>query len=152
MSCTDENQNPCSRGDALSYPIPPLSHVIPSIPCHVIPCHPMPSHPTHPISSHSIPSHPLPWHVVGVVVCPGDYQFGGNAQAITKGRWLHHTSFLWSFDPANMLYLQMPEKRVCTATAPPSPSPSPSSLGSRVENRSRQLVGTLTRSELLHFF
>eukprot|EP00904_Undaria_pinnatifida_P009304 jgi/Undpi1/5503/HiC_scaffold_2.g00782.m1 len=41
----------------------------------------------------------------------GDLKFGGNAQAITKGRWLHHTSFLWSFDPANMLYLQMPEKR-----------------------------------------
>eukprot|EP00903_Cladosiphon_okamuranus_P015962 g14744.t1 len=41
----------------------------------------------------------------------GDLKFGGNAQAITKGRWLHHTSFLWDFDPANMLYLQMPEKR-----------------------------------------
>lgn len=40
------------------------------------------------------------------------HQFGGNAQAITKGRWLHHTSFLWDFDPTNMLYLQMPEKRV----------------------------------------
>lgn len=45
-------------------------------------------------------------------------QFGGNAQAITKGRWLHHTSFLWSFDPANMLYLQMPEKRVRGLTYP----------------------------------
>ncbi|CAM9162391.1 unnamed protein product [Ectocarpus sp. 12 AP-2014] len=41
----------------------------------------------------------------------GDLKFGGNAQAITKGRWLHHTSFLWDFDPTNMLYLQMPEKR-----------------------------------------
>lgn len=38
-------------------------------------------------------------------------KFGGNAQAITKGRWLHHTSFLWGFDPNNMLYLQLPEKR-----------------------------------------
>lgn len=50
---------------------------------------------------------------LGVCLCfAGQQQFGGNAQAITKGRWLHHTSFLWDFDPANMLYLQMPDKRV----------------------------------------
>ncbi|CAM9402569.1 unnamed protein product [Discosporangium mesarthrocarpum] len=41
----------------------------------------------------------------------GDLKFGGNAQAITRGRWLHHTSFLWGFDATNMLYLQLPEKR-----------------------------------------
>ncbi len=32
-------------------------------------------------------------------------QFGGNAQTITRDRWVHHTSFLWDFLPANMGYL-----------------------------------------------
>ena len=34
-------------------------------------------------------------------------KIGGNAQTITKGRWAHHTSFLWDFDPSNMDYLQV---------------------------------------------
>lgn len=37
-------------------------------------------------------------------------KFGGNAQAITRGRWLHHTSFLWDFDPGNMALLKHPPK------------------------------------------
>ncbi|KAJ1418569.1 hypothetical protein B484DRAFT_400440 [Ochromonadaceae sp. CCMP2298] len=41
----------------------------------------------------------------------GDKKIGGNAQTITKGRWVHHTSFLWHFDPAMMGYLQLPSKR-----------------------------------------
>lgn len=41
----------------------------------------------------------------------GERKFGGNAQYIQKGRWLHHTSFLWNFDPKNMEYLLLPEKR-----------------------------------------
>jgi lipoate-protein ligase A len=41
----------------------------------------------------------------------GDMKFGGNAQAISRGRWLHHTSFLWSYQQEVMQYLQMPEKR-----------------------------------------
>jgi len=41
----------------------------------------------------------------------GDRKVGGNAQTITKNRWVHHTSFLWSFDPAKMQYLQLPKKR-----------------------------------------
>ncbi|XP_031377275.1 uncharacterized protein LOC116192774 isoform X2 [Punica granatum] len=28
----------------------------------------------------------------------GDRKFGGNAQSITKRRWLHHTSFLWDYE------------------------------------------------------
>lgn len=40
----------------------------------------------------------------------GDKKFGGNAQSITKDRFLHHTSFLWDFDPANMAYLKLPPK------------------------------------------
>ena len=38
----------------------------------------------------------------------GERKFGGNAQAITKQRWLHHTSLLWDFDPANMALLKHP--------------------------------------------
>jgi hypothetical protein len=32
----------------------------------------------------------------------GDLKFGGNAQALSKKRWLHHTSLLWSFDENRM--------------------------------------------------
>lgn len=41
----------------------------------------------------------------------GEKKFGGNAQYIQKGRWLHHTSFLWDFDPTKMEYLLLPERR-----------------------------------------
>jgi lipoate-protein ligase A len=40
-----------------------------------------------------------------------DKKIGGNAQTITKDRWVHHTSFLWDFDPSKMEYLQLPAKR-----------------------------------------
>ena len=37
---------------------------------------------------------------------------GGNAQAITKDGFLHHTSFLWDYDTYNMEeYLLLPTKR-----------------------------------------
>jgi len=35
---------------------------------------------------------------------------GGNAQYIQKERWLHHTSFLWDYDSANMGCLLHPKK------------------------------------------
>lgn len=41
----------------------------------------------------------------------GKMKFGGNAQYIQRNRWLHHTSFLWDFDPKKMDYLLMPEKQ-----------------------------------------
>jgi lipoate-protein ligase A len=41
----------------------------------------------------------------------GSLKFGGNAQYIRKGRWLHHTSFLWDYEPEKMNYLRMPKKR-----------------------------------------
>jgi lipoate-protein ligase A len=41
----------------------------------------------------------------------GNRKIGGNAQSITKDRWVHHTSFLWDFRPSNMQYLLMPKKR-----------------------------------------
>lgn len=37
-------------------------------------------------------------------------KFGGNAQYIRKDRWLHHTSFLWDYDPMLMQLLKLPLK------------------------------------------
>ena len=44
-------------------------------------------------------------------VLGNDYKMGGNAQAITKQGWLHHTSFLWDYQVDNMKYLTLPAKR-----------------------------------------
>ena len=41
----------------------------------------------------------------------GDRKCGGNAQYIRRGRWLHHTSFLWDYRESNMDYLLLPQKR-----------------------------------------
>ena len=41
----------------------------------------------------------------------GDHKMGGNAQSITSGAWLHHTSFLWDYENDNMEYLTLPDKR-----------------------------------------
>ncbi|KAL6859366.1 hypothetical protein ACP4OV_017625 [Aristida adscensionis] len=38
------------------------------------------------------------------------HKFGGNAQSITKNRWVHHTSFLWDYDVKNMEYLKIPKR------------------------------------------
>ncbi|PON56795.1 Biotinyl protein ligase (BPL) and lipoyl protein ligase (LPL), catalytic domain containing protein [Trema orientale] len=40
----------------------------------------------------------------------GTRKFGGNAQSITKNRWIHHTSFLWDYDVRNMAYLKHPKR------------------------------------------
>ncbi|KAF8378694.1 hypothetical protein HHK36_030043 [Tetracentron sinense] len=40
----------------------------------------------------------------------GNRKFGGNAQSITKNRWIHHTSFLWDYDARNMAYLKLPTR------------------------------------------
>ncbi|XP_008806023.2 putative lipoate-protein ligase A isoform X2 [Phoenix dactylifera] len=40
----------------------------------------------------------------------GSRKFGGNAQSITKNRWVHHTSFLWDYDIKNMEYLKIPSR------------------------------------------
>ncbi|KAM0016447.1 putative lipoate--protein ligase [Helianthus debilis subsp. tardiflorus] len=37
-------------------------------------------------------------------------KFGGNAQSITKSRWIHHTSFLWDYETRNMSYLKLPKR------------------------------------------
>lgn len=41
----------------------------------------------------------------------GDFKFAGNAQAITRGDFCHHTSFLWDWDPAHMALLKQPLKQ-----------------------------------------
>ena len=41
----------------------------------------------------------------------GERKIGGNAQAIVKGGWIHHTSFLFDFVDKNMGYLKLPNKR-----------------------------------------
>lgn len=41
----------------------------------------------------------------------GEHKFGGNAQYIQKGRFVHHTSFLWDFDVERMELLRLPAKR-----------------------------------------
>lgn len=40
----------------------------------------------------------------------GHRKFGGNAQSITKNRWIHHTSFLWDYETSNMAYLKLPRR------------------------------------------
>lgn len=40
----------------------------------------------------------------------GERKCGGNAQAITKNRWLHHTSFLWDFSAELMALLKHPSR------------------------------------------
>ncbi|KAL3155749.1 hypothetical protein ABBQ32_012766 [Trebouxia sp. C0010 RCD-2024] len=42
--------------------------------------------------------------------CFGDMKFGGNAQAITKQRFLHHTSLLWDYQSERMQLLKHPAK------------------------------------------
>jgi lipoate-protein ligase A len=44
-------------------------------------------------------------------VLGGTHKVAGNAQAIVKTGFLHHTTFLWSYEPQNMKYLTMPAKR-----------------------------------------
>ncbi|KAL3793854.1 hypothetical protein ACHAWO_012723 [Cyclotella atomus] len=41
----------------------------------------------------------------------GERKMGGNAQSIVSSGFLHHTSFLWDYDNANMEYLTLPQKR-----------------------------------------
>ena len=36
-----------------------------------------------------------------------DKKIGGNAQTITKDRFVHHTSFLWDFDERKMNFLKV---------------------------------------------
>jgi len=66
------------------------------------------------------PQHILKWKgdLLGYEVKENDYvlngkKFGGNAQYITKNRWLHHTSLLWDYNPEKMKVLKLPPKMPC---------------------------------------
>ena len=51
-------------------------------------------------------------YVVHHTTTQDTYKMGGNAQAITKDGFLHHTSFLWDYETYNMEeYLLLPKKR-----------------------------------------
>jgi lipoate-protein ligase A len=41
----------------------------------------------------------------------GEKKFGGNAQSISKSRFIHHTSFLYDYDKALMDLLKSPRKQ-----------------------------------------
>lgn len=43
--------------------------------------------------------------------CLGLVKVAGNAQSVSRERWVHHTSFLWDFKDENMALLKLPEKR-----------------------------------------
>lgn len=56
------------------------------------------------------------WGLQGFALRENDYvldekKCGGNAQYIRKERWLHHTTFLWSYQQKLMDYLLLPKKR-----------------------------------------
>ena len=41
----------------------------------------------------------------------GEHKFGGNAQQMSKDRWLHHTSLLWDYQAERMELLKQPLKQ-----------------------------------------
>jgi len=54
--------------------------------------------------------HPQPFQLIENDYVLGAKKMGGNAQYLTKDRWLHHTSFLWDFCPKKMGLLSHPKK------------------------------------------
>lgn len=54
--------------------------------------------------------HPHPFKLQENDYVMGSKKFGGNAQSITKHRWLHHSTLLYDFTPARMDYLRLPAK------------------------------------------
>lgn len=53
----------------------------------------------------------LPFSLQEHDYCLGNRKVGGNAQSVSRERWVHHTSWLWEFEPARMKLLSIPEKR-----------------------------------------
>lgn len=72
----------------------------------------------------------------------GKQKCGGNAQYISRQRWVHHTSFLYDWSPQAMSYLKMPPRMPAYRQARPHEafltklkehSPSPTELIKKVE-------------------
>lgn len=56
------------------------------------------------------------WKPFEIAARENDYvlhekKIGGNAQYFTRDRFLHHTTFLWDYNPEEMQLLNMPKKR-----------------------------------------
>lgn len=64
-----------------------------------------------PVFAALLPPPAPPFSLVEHDYCLGDHKFGGNAQALSRDRWVHHTSFLWRTTPAHLALLKLPEKR-----------------------------------------
>jgi len=64
-----------------------------------------------PVFAALLPPAAPPFSLVEHDYCLGDRKFGGNAQAVSRDRWVHHTSFLWRVEPAHLALLKLPEKR-----------------------------------------
>ena len=85
--------------------------------------------------------------------CLGDRKFGGNAQAVSRERWVHHTSFLWGAAEAHLALLRLPEKRpayrrdrahgefLTTLGAHAGAGAAPEALGEALEARLRGAAG-----------
>lgn len=58
--------------------------------------------------AHALRDHPFAVRENDYVL--GERKFGGNAQYLAKGRWLHHTSLLWKYQPEQMKLLKIPKK------------------------------------------
>jgi lipoate-protein ligase A len=54
--------------------------------------------------------HPHPFNLQENDYVMENKKFGGNAQSITKTRWLHHSSFLYNYNSHRMKYLHLPAK------------------------------------------
>ena len=54
--------------------------------------------------------HPHPFQLRENDYVMKDKKVRGNAQYFSKNRWLHHTTFLWDYNPALMQLLKMPPK------------------------------------------
>lgn len=54
--------------------------------------------------------HPRPFRLMENDYVLGSQKMGGNAQYLTRDRWVHHTSFLWDFCPLKMGLLAHPPK------------------------------------------
>ncbi len=52
----------------------------------------------------------VPFHLRENDYAIGNRKCGGNAQYFARGRWLHHTSFLWDYTSKHMQLLALPPK------------------------------------------
>ncbi|KAA0158781.1 hypothetical protein FNF31_05193 [Cafeteria roenbergensis] len=49
-------------------------------------------------------------HLLEHDYCIGQQKIGGNAQALARDRWVHHTSWIWDIHPSSLRLLTVPPK------------------------------------------